>query len=48
MATFYDLPTSQPPACGICGCTDVRLDYFDGDKTPISSVLHARCVVEES
>ena len=24
------------------------LDYFDGDKTPISSVLHARCVVEES
>jgi hypothetical protein len=24
------------------------LDYFDGDKSPISSVLHARCVVEES
>ena len=24
------------------------LAYFDGDKTPISSELHARCVVEES
>lgn len=24
------------------------LAYFDGDKSPMSSVLHARCVVEES
>ena len=24
------------------------LAYFDGDKSPTSSVLHARCVVEES
>ncbi len=24
------------------------LAYFDGDKGPMSSVLHARCVVEES
>ena len=33
MAIFQDRTRGfdELPECGICGCKDVRVDYFDGD-----------------